>query len=120
MFERIQTHLNENKKLYIGVSIGVLAGVSAMLISKHKASINPELQTAQKMLIVGKARDVNQVMINLIERSTPSKPIHLVGTSQYFDSISEAARQLGLDRTMISKHINGHIPDVKGAIFEVL
>lgn len=46
--------------------------------------------------------------------------MHLVGTNLYFNSISEAARETGHQASMISKNINGHIPDVKGDVFELL
>jgi hypothetical protein len=64
--------------------------------------------------------DVRQTTVNMVERSTPSKPVHLVGTNLYFNSLSEAARETGHPLSTISKHINGHIPDVKGDVFEIL
>jgi DNA-directed RNA polymerase specialized sigma54-like protein len=56
----------------------------------------------------------------MVERSTASKPVHLVGTNLYFNSLSEAARETGLHLSMISRNINGHIPDVNGNVFELL
>jgi hypothetical protein len=55
-----------------------------------------------------------------VERSTPSKPVHLKGTNLYFSSLSEAARETGHNLSMLSRHVNGHSPDIKGDVFEVL
>lgn len=118
MFEQIKTHVDRNKKVYTGVGIGV--GVSLAGVAVLCKFSNPDLKPTQKLLVLGKARDVNQVMVNFIERSTPSKPVHLLGSTQYFDSVSDAARKLGLDRSLISKNVNGHIPDVKGYTFKAL
>ena len=113
--ERIKTHLSENKKVYIGVGVGVVVGAAVAAVALHNKA-----DVAQKINQVAIGYKNNQVLVNFVERSTPSKPIHLLDSSQYFDSISDAARQLGVDRTLISKHINGHVPDVRGMKFEVL
>ena len=62
----------------------------------------------------------NPVIINLIERSTPSTPVHLVGTNLYFNSLSEASRETGHHLSQLSKHINGKLPDLNGDVFEIL
>ena len=113
--EQIKTHLSENKKVYIGVGVGLVVGAAAATVAFHNKA-----EVAQKINQVAIGYKNKQVLVNLVERSTPSTPIHLLGSAQYFDSISDAARRLGVDRTLISKHINGHIPDVHGMKFEVV
>lgn len=117
--ESIKNHVREHKKAYVvGAScfaVGLLGGVA--LVKSGDISI---VVTGDKNQIVGKAKTVNQVMVELVERSTPSRPVHLVGTNLYFNSISEAARETGYARTLISQNINGHIPDVKGDVFKLL
>ena len=56
----------------------------------------------------------------MVDRSTPSKPVHLVGTNLYFNSLSEASRETRHPLSTLSKHVNGVIPDVKGDVFELL
>jgi hypothetical protein len=58
--------------------------------------------------------------VNFVEKSTPIKPVHLVGTDLYFPSLSEAARQTGHNVSMISKNVNGYIDNLNGDIFEVI
>lgn len=117
--ESIKNHVREHKKAYViggtVAAVGLLGGVA--LVKSGDISI---VASGDKNQIVGKAKTVNQVMVELVERSTPSRPVHLVGTNLYFNSISEAARETGYARSLISQNINGHIPDVKGDVFKLL
>lgn len=117
--ESVKNHVRENKKVYIvGASclaIGLVGG--AVLVKSGGVSI---AAGGDRNQIVAKAKTVNQVMIEMVERSTPSKPVHLVGTNLYFNSISEAARETGHTLSMVSQNVNGHISDVKGDVFELL
>lgn len=118
-FENIKNHIRENKKVYVvGASCLVVgAGVGAVLVTTGGISIAVSGDNNQ---IVGKARTVNQVMVELVERSTPSKPVHLEGTNLYFSSLNEAARETGHSISKLSRHINGHIPDINGDVFTLL
>lgn len=117
--ESIKNHVRENKKVYVvGASclaVGLVGGVA--LVKSGDISI---VVTGDKNQIVGKAKTVNQVMVELVERSTPSKPVHLVGTNLYFSSLNEAARETGHSLSMISRNVNGQIADVKGDVFKLL
>lgn len=119
--ENIKNHVRENKKAYIvgasSLAIGVGIGVGAALIKSGNVSI---VASGDGNQIVGKAKTVNQVMFEMVERSTPSKPVHLKGTNLYFNSLSEAARETGHSLSMISQNVNGHISDVKGDVFVLL
>lgn len=115
--KKVTTHLKKNKAAYIAGGITVVSvGVTAFVCGQRTSGT----QIAQKINQIGFRNEANPVIVNLIERSTPSKPVHLKGTNQYFDSLSEAARQTGHSLTRISKNINGHIPDVNGDVFELL
>lgn len=119
--ENIKNHVRENKTAYIvGAScfaVGVAGGIGAALIKSGNVSI---VASGDGNQIVGKAKTVNQVMFEMVERSTPSKPVHLKGTNLYFNSLSEAARETGHSLSMISQNVNGHIADVKGDVFVLL
>ncbi|QAU06286.1 hypothetical protein SEA_RICKMORE_52 [Gordonia phage Rickmore] len=117
-----RTTSRQTKKVYIvgGTCLTVGVAVGATLVAvKSGAKIDISV-VGDKNNVVGKAKTVNQVTIKLIERSTPSKPVHLVGTNLYFNSLSEAARETSHHLSMISKNVNGLIPDVKGDVFELL
>lgn len=115
--QRIKQHFKDNKKSYIACGItAVVTGVTVFLLGRNTSSA----EIVQKAIQVGYKNKVNQTVIKFIELSTPSKPVHLKGTNLYFNSISEASRKTGHSVSMISRNVNGHIPDVKGDIFELL
>ncbi len=116
--EKIRDHVSENKDRYIvGVCCTVVGGSVMFVVGRSDTGA----EIAQKIIQIGfKNESTNNVVINLVERSTPSKPVHLVGTNLYFNSLSEAARKTGHHLSQLSKHINGHLPDLNGDVFEVL
>lgn len=116
--DKVKTHLKNHAHIYIGavgcVAVGVIGG---MIVSTHSTSAG---EIVQKITQFGFRNEANTVVINLVEHSTPSKPVHLVGTNLYFNSLSEAARETGHHLSSISKCVNGHIPDVNGDVFQLL
>ncbi len=113
--DKIKTHLCENKDRYlIGGCCTVVSGAVMFIIGRSEAGT----EIVQKITQIGFGNRVNAAVINFVENSTPSKPVHLVGTDQYFSSLNEAARKTGHNLSRISKNVNGHIPDVGGDIFE--
>lgn len=113
---KIRKHLSKHKEAYIVGGVCLTAGVVGTLIFKN-GSVG--LKQAN-ILSWGTKNEVNTTIVSFIERSTPSKPVHVVGTNLYFSSLSEAARKTGHSLSSISKNVNGHIPDVNGDIFELL
>ena len=116
-FDKVKTHVQTHKTVYIVgavcLTVGVLGGVA--LVRTGDISV-----IGDNNQVVGKAKTVNQVVVELIERSTPSKPVHLVGTNLYFNSLSEAARETGHSLSRLSRHVNGHLPDLNGDVFKLL
>lgn len=117
---KIKTHVKEHKDLYIGVGVGVVIGATAVTLLKCRAITVANAELVQNVTQVNVGWGNTQAVINLIERSTPSKPVHLVGTNKYFASLGEAARETGHSLAKISRNVNGHIPDVGGDVFELL
>lgn len=111
----VKTHIQENKHWYF-LGTGIIIGGIAVAIVRS----TPDVQISQKVIQIGVRNKANPVIINLIERSTASKPVWLVGTDRYFSSISEAARETGHSLQKISRQINNHIPDVDGDKFQLL
>lgn len=116
--EKVKKHLKDNKVTYIvGVGCTVVgAAVAVIVIGRTQAGT----AIAQKVTVIGVGNRVNATVITFVENSTPSKPVHLVGTDLYFNSLSEAARKTGHHLSALSRHINGHSPDVNGDVFEIL
>ncbi|WNM72524.1 hypothetical protein SEA_ARTORIAS_55 [Gordonia phage Artorias] len=118
--DKVKVHIQENKKVYIVGGVCLVVGLAGgTFLVKNKDVINVSVEGIGNN-VVGKAKTVNQVTIELVERSTPSKPVHLVGTNLYFNSLNEAARETGHSLAKISRNVNGHIPDVDGDVFKLL
>lgn len=119
---KVKEHFSANKDVYKGVAIGagvVVAATAAGVVTY--ILMNPrQADIVQKTMVLGMNNHVNPTIVNFVERSTPSKPVHLVGTDLYFDSIHDAARKTGHNLSMISKNVNGHIDNIKGDVFELL
>ena len=117
--ERIRQHVKEHKTTYLVassmavVTIGV--GIGAYALGQKNAAGVEIVPTIKQ---IGFGHKATQTIITFVERSNASKPVHLVGTNCYYDSIHEAARALGLDRSQVSKNVNGLIDQVKGYVFE--
>ena len=41
-------------------------------------------------------------------------------TGEIWESIGEAAADLCVDRTLLSRHLNGHLPDVNGETYSII
>jgi hypothetical protein len=113
--ERIKTHFKENKQVYAGIAIGV--GVSVVVTVGAYALMRPDVQQIAKQINIFSPKPT-QIVVQFVENSTPSKPVHLVGTHKYWNSISSAAKDTGFDRGHISKNVNGLISSVKNSVFE--
>lgn len=120
--ERTRVHLKKHRNLYMvgaaSLTVGVLVGATIVKTGGN-ISVKGDV-TGDVISVTGHHNTVNKIVVELIENSTPSKPVHLLGTNLYFNSISEAARETGLDRIAISRNIAGTIPDVKGSVFKLL
>lgn len=119
-FDKVKTHIQENKKVYIVGGVCLVVGIAGgVVLAKNKDVINISID-GDGNEVIAKAKTVNKVTIELVERSTPSKPVHLVGTNLYFNSLNEAARETGHSLSRISQNVNGHISDINGDVFELL
>lgn len=124
MIDKVKNHIQKNKNYYIvgGVVISVVSvGAAGYILGVKNSGDIIDLGKDNVLTNVAiKPREFNNTVVQMIERSTASKPVHLVGTNLYFNSIREAARETGHQVAMISKCVNGHIADVKGDVFELI
>lgn len=119
--DKIKKHFRDHKEAYItgGVCLVVGAAVTYLVVKGNDLN-RVEVSPTITQLLSWKPNATQNVVVELVERSTPSKPVHLVGTNLFFSSINEASRETGHTLSTISKNVNGLIPDVKGDIFQLL
>lgn len=123
--DKVKTHIQEHKTVYIVGATCLVVGAIGTLTAINVKGMSGNISVTGNIggdvvAVTGKSNTVNKVVVELIERSTPSKPVHLVGTNLYFNSLGEAARETGHSLSMISRNVNGQIPDVKGDVFKLL
>lgn len=119
--QRVKNHFRENWKYYaIGGACLLVGSVVTYGVTRQQAlskvSVDPKVDVKYNW----KPNVTQNVIVTFEERSNLSKPVHLVGTDRYFNSQSEAAKQLGISKALLSKHLNGSIDDVNGLRFEWL
>ena len=117
-YTKVKAHVIENKTTYLacaGTAVVTVVG-TILILSKQEEDV----ENVAKAIGWKPRAEFNQVTVYLEERSTPSRPVHLVGTDRYFASLSEAARETGHTVSAISQQINGHRDHVSGDVFELL
>ena len=112
--QKAKQHVKEHKAVYITGGVCLVVGAVA---GGGYVFTRPEVLQNVKMQNLGFTWKPTQTVIQFVERSTPSKPVHLVGTQKYWDSIHAAARDTGHSVSDISKCINGLRNNVKGDVF---
>lgn len=91
MIDKVKAHVKEHKTVYLvsgALITGVVVGVAVAKIKSGSINITDTVvEGGDLFAVTGSKNTVNKTVIELVERSTPSKPVHLVGTNLYFNSI---------------------------------
>ncbi len=122
MKEKTAKHLRKHKEAYIA---GAIAGGSCLLIGAAGGAVvmvrKPDVAIAQKIqaLMNWKPMNIANTIVN-IEGPPLGKPgirMLCLENKTPYGSINEAARELHLDRGLLSAHLRNEIPDVNGKHF---
>ncbi len=115
MAGKIREHFKKHKKLYTGAAIGAGVGTVVTLVLTRNHTFS--------------AGTINQIMSYKPEASIevfiealgdPGNIIQDVATGTVYASQGQAARELGLSASELSKHLNGRNAHVKGHVFTKL
>lgn len=114
--DKIRTHISENRKVYIaaGVGIAVGAGITAVILKK------PETQIAPKINQILSYKPNATLEVHIEALGDPGNIIQDLTTGTVYASQGQAARELGLSASDISKHLAGKCDSVKGHQFAKL
>jgi len=110
--EKIKTHLQTNKKVYIAVGITVVttaAIVSTIFILKSKAIGN-----RINMTRLWSPGDNNVMKVFISPLGDPGNVIQCIETGTVYASQGQAARELGVNASRISEHLTGKLPNIHG------
>ena len=107
---KIKNHVRDNQKAYIVGGICFVAGVavSAVVLKKADLEISPKIQ----QILSYKPHATLEVHIEAL--GDPGNIIQDVTTGTVYASQGQAARELGVSPSLISKHLSGAIADAGG------
>jgi hypothetical protein len=109
---KVKTHLHNNKKVYIAGASCLVAG---MLIAPKQVVIVDALKGIQ-----WKSPAANEVIAQLIRRGHPGNIVKCIETGIPYASQNQAAQQNGIDPSIMSRHLNGHLENAGGKHFKLL
>jgi len=104
----IVSHWHENKRLYV-VAVGCV--ITTYLLSNRK-----EVEQTVKQINIFSPH--SSVIANLQDRTNYAQPVRCLTTGEVFGSQKRAALANGVDQGLISRHLGGELPHVKGLEFE--
>lgn len=107
--EKIKTHFKENKKVYIGTSIGFVVGGVGVLLSNN----TPTMVKVQEIMNI-KYKSPTIVQLILAALGDPGNVVQCDETGTIYASQGQAAKELGVSPAMVSKHLNGNAEHVGG------
>jgi hypothetical protein len=122
-YQRVKTHLQENKRTYLAATGGAaFAGITCLIVRGIASqSINRDvIVTAGRDAIVARKRIVmrNVSFISAERQGSPSWVVRLKETGEIFTSQRAAAAATGVTASNISRQLNGLQENAQGLHFE--
>ena len=115
--EKVRAHIERNKNRYYAGSIVVVAGITCYIM-RGRTVVG---SAASEVNIRPLAFFSKQNVVTVIEREGRGHPGYLVKcleTGDIFRTQGDAARTLGVDKSTMSRHIQGIYPNVNDLHFE--
>lgn len=133
-YKAVKSHLIEHKKVYITGGICFIAGVASYAI------ISDDATQPQRRIPIRNYNGGGNAQVSIEAESITDSPIHVeqttnvinnfgghstkivkcVETGEIFGSVNEAAESAGVDRTVMSKHINGKTDHAAGLHYQII
>lgn len=110
-FEKVKTHVKNNKKVYIAAGVGVAVGAGVVLCLGDRVNVT--------QIAIGKNNVLKQTTL-LVRRGHPGFVIKCKETGEVFASQNRAAEALGVSARSIARHLKGEHPNAGGFTFENL
>ena len=110
----IKKHVKTHKAVYISSSIALVGGIVVGLVSGR----NTVVKSTAVQILAWKSTQTIEVFVEAL--GDPGNVIQDVATGTIYASQGQAAKELGLSASAISKHLHGITPHVKGHTFKFL
>ena len=114
--DRAVDHIKRHKTEYIvGTSVVVTAGVTFLLTRRfaiQAISVAPVFNNMPTF------NNDNSSLVNFGGHAT--KIIKRMSDGEMWAKVTEAAEEAGVSTSFMSRHINGHEPDVYGEIYKIV
>lgn len=127
-FEQFKQHLKEHKTEYL-TGIGFATITCLIMRGRYEALATGGaygLETADTSVTMRPLSFFSSQGDNVVSvvvrngRGNPGYIVRNLDTGKFFSSQREAASAFGISETLLSKHINGKIPNAEGLQFERL
>jgi len=116
--EKIKQHFHNNKKVYITGGVCLVVGAAGgVLYASKKAEM---IVDAYKLQI--NSPTTNNIITQLIlpALGDPGNVVQCIETGTIYASQRQAAKELGLSTSNVSKHLHGQLSHVKGNHLKVI
>jgi hypothetical protein len=116
--DKIKTHFQENKKVYVALLAGVVVGAIAVIVVVRELGQIAIIDSYKIQIL---SPTTNNIMQNMMERrGHPGFVVRCVETGEKFSSQNHAASEMNLSGPNLSQHLNGMRNQVGGFTFERL
>jgi hypothetical protein len=113
MFERTKKHLKDNKAIYIAA-----AGTSAVTVVSVVWLKQSLASTQINNVVAPVFNNDNSSMVNMGGHMT--KIVKRASDGKVWEKVTEAATDEGVSISRMSRHLNGHSPELFGEIYEII
>lgn len=110
--ETVKNHVRENKKAYIIGGSAAAAGIAAGLILGYRGQIS-----IANPAVINYKPVANTVQVQMTRPGPKAFVVQCVETQEVWPSIRQAAKDLGIDRGALAKHLAGEYASAAGKTF---
>ena len=126
--QKVKDHFKKHKVKYVvGGTCLVAGGTIGYYVSKHyhEVSMNVISKVEPTNVAIGKdisiknKTNITNNVTNVNMGGHATKIVKRLSDGELFPTVGEAAKEAGVDKTVMSKHINGHSNDVNGEKYTI-
>lgn len=117
----VKSHFEKHKTTYAVAASSLLVGtaIGALYVIKTRGG-EGDFSSVNNVIRGFHYKSTNVIQTSLERRGHPGNLVKCLTNGEVYASQHRAADALDIDPGQLSRHLNGHIPNVKGLKFEVL